>query len=312
MLEIEKAVETARLARRETFPRGSNYMSDIGHPCDRRLVYARTHWQDRIEPSAFLQGIFEDGNLHEGAVIEELTKAGFLITEQQMRFYDPTTKLSGKCDGRLRTGDRETGYLFEVKAISPISWQKLWTVKDMKESAYPWTRHWPYQLNLYMHFDRKAEPRPGPDQAVFILKNKATGQLKAIWMDYEPELAQEAIDRATRVNQAIESGVVPDRVSVGLGLCKDCDFRLVCLPDIDLGDAAEIVTDQALEEMLKRREELSEAATEYDALDRAIKGTVRGRNVLVGDYHCTSTLTHKKAYQVKEHDEWRVKILRLR
>lgn len=319
MMRLQDRIAAARIAHRPDIARPSNWMSDISHECMRYLVYARTHWEERIKPGAEFLGILEDGKILEDAVIRELQQAGYIITEQQIRFWDEETRLSGKCDGRLEDPDTHEKFLFEVKAMSQWAWERINSIEDMLKDKGSWRRHWPAQFNLYLHFDRRNRPphQPAADEGLFILKNKQNALLKPIWVKYDPELAEAMMTRAREINAYVQSptldeadGHLPARISPALGLCQDCNFRLTCLPDIDMGDGVEVLSDAALLEMLNRRAELDPARKEYEKLDELVKKAVKGRNVIVGDYYITSKLMHRDASTTKASDYWKVEIKR--
>lgn len=298
--------------QRPAWPRHSNYMSDIGHPCERYLVYARTHWEEKAPPSPSLIAAFEDGELHEQGVLAAMRKAGIKVQEEQTRLVDDYLKLSGKLDCRVILPDGGS-YLVEVKSMSPWVWDKTVTYEDMLWSKFPWVRHYPAQMQAYLHYDRERNKQEST--GLFLLKNKANGELREIEVRYDQEYAMAIMLKAERINKAVslvldvEGHVheehLPERLPVHEGRCENCDFRLTCMPDVDFGDAAEVVHDQELLGMLKRREELLPLVDEFGKLDQGVKAALKGREtVLIGEFVSHSKLQTRQSYQVKGGSYW--------
>jgi hypothetical protein len=301
--DIVAAVNDSRMKERQHAPRAHNWASDIGHACDRYLVYARTHWEDRLKPDVGLLGVFEVGDAMERAVLRWLGDAGYEITEQQMRFFDEETLLSGKCDGRLV--DHKAGsWIMEIKSMSPHIFSRIHSVEDLDQGNRPWLRHYNPQMQTYLALDKS-------DLGVFILVNKVNGELRVIEVPYDEDVASGCFERARRINSYVARQELPDRVPLAEGVCGTCAFRHICMPDQDFGDGAEVATDEELLEVLRRREEVKSSHEEYESLDRMAKTALRGRPmVLIGEFVSTSKQVQKKAFTVKASSMWITKIER--
>ncbi len=311
---VTRLLESRRKGR-ERWPRHTNYMSDIGHGCERFLTYARTHWEDREVPSDYLLGIFADGNMHEDALLKQLGEAGFKVLEQQTRFVDDYLKLSGRLDARLVNG--KESWLLEIKSMNPFIWAGIDTYEDMLHSRKPWIRHYPAQMQAYLHYDREKNKKES--KGLFLLKNKATAELKEIEVEYDADAALELMLKAERINKSVDKVItvtgerleehLPDRVDIIEGLCDRCDFRIQCLPDVDFGEGAEVLVDDDLLELLERRETLIEGKKEYDRLDKIAKTSLKGREtVMIGDFISHSKLQDRKGFSVKPSKAWVTKI----
>lgn len=306
--EVIHAAVAKALERKPPTPRQSNYMSDIGHACERYLVYARVAWDKTAPFGDRIASIMHEGDVHEAAVLDLLRKGGIDIREQQARLFDDYTKLSGRVDAVFRIDG--AWYVADVKSVSPWVYEAVNSEADILESRFYWVRHWYTQLQAYLHHDRERNPRTA--QGLIVLKNRENGQVKAVEITYNAEAALELMLKAERVNRAVEAKELPDRISPALGYCATCRFRLECLPDTDPGPGIEVLDDADLVEMLERRADLEGGRREYEALDKAVKKSMMGRNVVAGDWMVRSVDRHRKGYEVKDTDYVEVQITRLK
>ena len=86
----------------------------------------------------------------------------------------------------------------------------------------------------------------------------------------------------------------------------------MCLPDVSFGPGVQVVEDAELLAMLARREELAEAAKEFEALDKELKDALpRAEEVLLGEYVITGKEVQRRGYEVKPSSYWRRSIRRI-
>ena len=278
------------------YPCHTNRASEMGHPCPRYLYYCRMNWQDKALPDARLLKIFEEGNVHEVAVLKRLAEAGIKVTEQQRDFQWREYQITGHVDGKVE------GAPIEIKSMSDFSFKAVNAITDMFGSRYLYMRKYLEQLNLYMLMSEAPE-------GAFILKNKQTGEIKILGMKLDYGLGEATITKARIVNEAVEKQEPPERIEYAESVCGECAFKHICLPDIDFGAGAELVVDDELELALVRRAELQSAAKEFEQLDKEIKDRCKGRgNILCGNYSITSKETPRKGYTVPDTTVWTVKI----
>lgn len=307
----------AQFAPGEPWMRHSNNMSDIGHECERYLFYAREKWNEAQAWSPSVIAMMEDGKIHERAVLDRLRESGLNMSQEQLPLYDKYTKLSGKIDSMLKIDDR--WYVLEVKSVTSWVYDSISDLESIRDSKHHWVRRWYGQMQSYLHYDREAHDHSGRRQAdgVFAVKDRQLRfddnlGVKFVDVPYNPDYALELMLKAERVNRAIEAQVEPERVSLALGLCKTCRFRMTCLPDVSTGDGFELISDDTLVEMLERRAELEDAKREFDGLDKQIKESFKGKNVIVGDWELHAIQRHRKGYQVAEADYFETKITRVK
>jgi len=289
---IEKLDEqTAR--RIKAYPHPNNRASEAGHPCVRFLVLSRLHSDKKVLHDVGLQRIFDEGNLHEDAMLLELQGAGFKLVEQQRPFEWPKFHLTGRIDAKLAVnGD----YLpLEIKSCSPNVFPSIKETapEEMIKSKYPWVRKYPAQILLYMLMD-------GKETGVMIFKNKTTGEkCQKVF-----ELSSENLAYAESILQKLEAvnGFVDREEIPSLERCDDCKgcgfAKTICFPGQDYGPGIEMLSDVVLEEKLIRRAELEGAAKEFDTLDKEVKEQLRGRSAVIGEFIVESKECQRKSYEI--------------
>lgn len=221
-----------------------------------------------------LQFIFDEGNLHEDAVLQSLHEAGIQIIEQQRSFEWKKYQITGRIDGKIK--DDENIIPIEIKSFNDWNWKAINSVGDMFKSKALYMKKYPAQLTLYLIMDEKEE-------GLFILKNKMNGLLKQIPLKLDFDYAESLIKKAERINAHIQAGTLPDRILYDDNISGTCPFAHLCLPDVD--HKANLIDDPELEIKLDRRWELKEAKDEYEELDKVIKNDLKGKSeVVVGKW----------------------------
>ena len=231
------------------YPQHTNRASNAGHPCERFLVLVRREWRQRIPHDAGLQLVFDDGNLHERAVLRKLDDVGIEVVEQQRDYMWDEYQLSGHIDGKVL----HEGQLIpiEIKSMSPHAFQRFTTAEDVVAAMLDgpiYHRLYPAQLLLYMRMD-------GKDRAAWIFKNKLNGRIEDRVIHLEPyqEYVGQVLARLDRVNEHVRAHTMPD-IEVGFWTCEGCGFHHVCHPDRIDGRQVEMVPE--LEWYLDLREKL--------------------------------------------------------
>lgn len=271
---------------------GIGYAVPMLEGCLRRGVYDRTHWKDREMHDVRVQLIFDEGNNQERQVLIDLAAAGVSIIEQQSAWTWEPYQLSGHIDGvYVEDG---ISYPVEIKSMSPHIFASVSTFDDFKKK--PWTRAYMAQITLYML-------SKNIDKGIFILKNKSTGELKQITVDLDYDLGEACISTAEQINEHIKASTLPDRID-DRQKCKECPFKLVCLPEISFGEELKIKDDQIFESRIDRYLELSETAKEcasvYDIIKAESKASAENGslNIMVGKYHLTGKTDARGAFRL--------------
>lgn len=286
---VEKLDEmTARKIK--TSPHNSNRASECGHPCIRFLVLSRTSQGLKSLHDVGLQRIFDEGHLHEAAVLQELRDAGYTLVEQQRHLEWREFQLTGSIDAKIAiNGDRIP---LEIKSCSPNIFPgiKDMAPEEMLHSKHQWIRKYPAQLLIYMLL---CEEKIG----LMLFKNKGTGEKcqKVFELtDSNLEYAESILKKLESVNAHIKAGTEPPAAFIDD--CKSCGFcKTACFPGRDYGPGIDMLEDPELEVKLSRRAELEAAAKEFEALDKEIKEGFRGRTAVIGDWMIESKEHERKS-----------------
>ena len=300
ILKIKEQVDGYVASERKIFPQHTNRASEMGHPCLRRLVYCRTNWQDRLLPSIELQYRFNEGKIQEKAVLRLLEDSGIQIIEQQTPYNWKDFTLTGSIDGKILIEGK--AYPVEIKSFAPYLWASINDVDDMFTHKYVFVRKYPSQLLLYMLMGNV-------DTGLFILKNKATGQIKYIelLLNSYIEVAESAIKKCELVNKHIIAKTLPNQIN-DTNICQDCDFFHICLPNI-VRDELQLISDPDIALKLTRRDELKTSVSEYDQLDKELKSQFKDKGSFsIGDYLINNIKRHRDGYTVNPVDYTEVRI----
>ena len=307
--EIEKVWKEYKSKRIKQFPQNNLRASSVGNTCKRYHYMSIKNWREKPIHDYMLQSIFDEGNYHETLVIQELQNMGFEIMHQQRPIQIDKPLITGHIDGILR--HNEIDYPFDVKTMSPWAFDSVNSAEDLMFSKKVYQRQYPAQLQLYLLMS-------GNEHGCFIMKNKVTGELKAIWMQIDYDYLEPILKRAEAVYEDLKNETPSDRCN-DFDLCNNCDFRHICLPDIKNDPNVFVMDDMELAGMLDRREELKENRDEFEKIDKIIKGqAVIGGfgDKLCGDYMLKVQEFIRKTkvpidFTIKETPYFRTKIIKL-
>jgi len=260
MISVIEKLDEYMEKRRAVRPCHVNNASSAGHPCERFLVYCRLNWKDKALPNLGLQYIFEEGNIHEQAVLRLLSQVGFIVIESQRSCDWPDLEVTGHIDGEIQLdGDLLP---LEIKTSNQFTWEKLNTQEDLKASDKIWVKRWYGQLQMYLWMMSKPK-------GVLLLKNKQTGQLKQIDIEIDMDYSDALVKKLQSVNAHIKAKTYPQRIT-DRSACQGCDFRHICLPDED-SEQIQLTDDPDLLDLLEQREQLKDQAKEYEQIDKRLK-----------------------------------------
>lgn len=289
---VEKLDEqTAR--RIKAYPHPNNRASEAGHPCVRFLVLSRLESDKKTLHDVGLQRIFDEGNLHEDALVREIQGAGFKLVEQQRAFEWKDIQLSGRIDALISVNGSFVP--LEIKSCSPNVFPSIkeTTPEDMVNSRYSWVRKYPAQILLYMLMG-------GHDTGIMIFKNKTTGEkCQKVFRLTDANLAyaEAVIKKLEAVNGYVGRREVPPLERCDE--CRGCGFsKTICFPGQDYGPGIEILTDAELEEKLIRRAELESASREFEQIDKEVKEQLKGRSAVIGSFLVESKECQRKNYDI--------------
>ena len=270
------------------WPCNTNRASEIGHECERYLVFLRTKGGEKKLHSLDSQFIFMEGAIQERAVLRLLDDAGIEVIEQQRPFEWKDHQLTGHIDGKIIV---DGGLLpLEVKSMAPWIFDKTNTLDDFFNSKYYWIRKYPAQLTMYMLMDAK-------DRALFLLKNKSTGKLKEVLIELDYDYGESLVQKAERVNQYIADKIIPEPIQWG-DVCSKCDFNHICVQEV-LRTELEFVVDPDLEEKIIGYHELKPWYTKWKEIDEELKESLRGvERLVVGEWLITGKPFGKGGWKI--------------
>lgn len=283
--------QSALRSRIEAYPRSNPVASDIG-ACEREMVLAMTHWQERPIVGPDLKARFERGNLLENAVIRELEDMGFTVRVDRKSFEIKDRKgrviLRGKLDGfiehtRAKRGEQRY-FPFEVKSLDPNIFRTIQTVEDFRR--YPFTAKYERQLQSYLLSENL--------ECGFFLLDDCLGHWKLIAVQLDYELAEDILRRCEQAVEHRDAGTLPDYIRDS-AVCNRCwAFGRACIPPMDyLG--LQTIDDEELAGKLDRRAELREVHLEYERIDKEVKEVLKNKtNLVVGNWLIGGkTIKHK-------------------
>jgi len=170
-INIPERLDQETAKRIKAFPHPSNRASEAAHPCVRFLVLSRLEPNLKQLHDVGLQRIFDEGNLHEEAVLREIQKAGLKIKEQQRPYEWKKFELAGRIDAKVADDGSAIFYPLEIKSCSPFVFPVIRNLSpaEMITSKYSWVRRYPAQILLYCMME-------AVEEGIIIFKNKTTGE----------------------------------------------------------------------------------------------------------------------------------------
>lgn len=305
MIDIVKKLDEETTKRIKDYPSQSNRASVAGHKCKRYLVLCRLKPELKALHDIGLQRIFDEGNLHEAAVLREIEDAGFKLVEQQRPFSWPKFQLTGRIDAKISAN----GNLIplEIKSCSPNVFATLkgMNPEDLIKSKYDWIRRYPAQILCYCIMD-------GSEEGIIVFKNKSTGE--KLQMNFRLEgdnlaYVESILKKLEEVNDWVARGEIPPLDKEECEGPERCGFaKTICFPGKDYGPGYEFFSDEEIEAKLIRREEIWPTKKEADNLDKELKAMFKGRNAIVGDFKIESIEVERKGYAVEAGTYWKTTI----
>jgi CRISPR/Cas system-associated exonuclease Cas4 (RecB family) len=261
------------------------------------MVYAVTNWQDRGSFTPDLIERFERGSAIEELARRELRELGYSIKEERQPFeirdYRGRLLARGIVDGFL-VKNRDD-YPFEIKSLHPNIFNRIHTMEDF--DRYVFFRKYPRQLLTYMYQYNR-------EQGFFLLDD-CLGHWKPIPVRLDYEKMERVLKQLEEVAVHLENKTQPD-FHPDPTVCTKCTwFKRVCTPPWSAGEGISVIEGVELEAMIRRREELDAAATEWGSIDKKLKETFKAmgirddRNYMIGDFLLTAKKYSRKAYDVK-------------
>lgn len=218
---INAVLDAAALSEQREERRTYLGASGIGSECLRKVQY---DWQCDSTHPARTKRIFSRGHMFEEITVKALSQAGFRIERgtPATGFSVADNTFKGHCDGIIHDGPPVLKYpcLFEHKALGSSGWRKL--EKDGLRKAYP---QYFDQVQLYMAYLGLDE-----NPALFTAVNSDTCHILHLTVEFDPEAAQAASDRAVLVIRSTQAGELLDRIATKPTdwRCKMCSHNARC------------------------------------------------------------------------------------
>jgi CRISPR/Cas system-associated exonuclease Cas4 (RecB family) len=277
-------------AKINRYPKRAFTCSDI-HECDRYMIHSVLDWDKRELHDAGLQAIFDAGNKEEENVKNRIGyELGLEFVEAQSPFEIKNNLgeviASGKIDGKILWHGKAVPV--EIKSMNENSFNMINTLDDFKKK--PLYRKYLRQMQLYLYGNSQ-------EAGLFIISNFRTEKIILVTLDYGE--CEYILSRLERLWEMKKKHQYPDP-EYKPELCDRCPFQSICLTDVD-NKPADFINNEALEEMLERREQLIAAKKEYDDIDEQIKTTFKQiPHAFVGSsFEITGKEQVRKSYDTK-------------
>lgn len=289
--------------RKKSQPKPHPYLyASSRRKCLRRSVYECTHPELMPEFSTDVKARFLRGEQREADLRNELTKAGqlsdprfdFVGIQERVEIHDRKGRLiiSGMIDGKMAWQTHDI-WPAEIKAWHTNIVDRLETFEDLCNISWTWSGA--HQLLSYLYATNSA-------YGVLILDRSGLPKLIPVSLEANLERMESFLKDAEIVVDHIENKSLPDYI-MDTEECAKCPYYgNTCNPPFMSGAGAQVITDPEVEQMLERRNELEEAATEYDHIDKAIKKkfykaiemAIAGKFLLEGKYEKYTSYEYPK------------------
>jgi hypothetical protein len=279
------------------YPCHTNRASSLGSACERELVYDRTSWEQAELHDVDLQVIFDEGNVHEAAVLKDLAEAGLRLVEQQSPLEWREYQITAHPDAVVVVDNLPVGLPLDVKSMSPHIWDGIfrkgkgvytWEEVGQHFTTKPWLRKYCAQITIY------ALLKNCEHGGILVCKNKGTGALAQVNIPLDLEYGEQLLKRAERINRHVQLGTLPDRIPWDEDVCGKCKYLSLCLPERVGKDPLVFLEDSTVEAMIDERARLEESGKEYDKIDTRFKEWAKARpetKILIGKYLVTKKAT---------------------
>lgn len=215
-------LEDAFNPKEETF-RTHLGASIIGRECARELWYSY-HWTTQPKHEGRMLRLFNRGHLEEGRFIAMLLMIGCQVYQQdengkQFRISHAKGHFGGSGDGIIvGVPDLPEGVqcLGEFKTHNDKSFQKV----KLEGVRYAKFEHF-VQMQVYM-------AKFGLTVALYLAVNKNDDELYGELVSFEPEIANQFLDRGEKIIWLTEIPPKLNNASAGYYKCRFCDHKKVC------------------------------------------------------------------------------------
>ena len=312
---LTEAISKLLEKEKRVYPCHVNRISGLDDPCERRLFYCRTAWDKTAPIDDGFAGILRTGTELEPLIERIVSAAGeagkprFRIIGANMPTTDELLKkyqIQGHIDGILEyelDGQWYKQGVIDKKTAHPSIFAGLSDYDSLVK--YPWTKKYRGQLMLYALGNNL-------ERCFLLFVNKSNlYQMKLIEFPLDMEYAEGLLQKADRINKAIESKIPPLKLN-DPDECPKCQFAHICMPEYSAGGELQISDDKELEAVLLRLQELSPAEKEISDLEKARDVLLtKGTDTICGQFMVTwkKIEGHRKPSAGGSYEQWRKKII---
>ncbi len=278
-------------------------VSELGWPCTRYLVHSVLDWDNRAPPSDWAKMRMQEGADREKIVMRDLNAIGANVWGQQDTIEWRALNIVGHPDAKwyyeaTRDPSSKFGPL-EFKYTNERYFRKLNDPADFLNGDI-FLRKWYSQLQIYTLL-------LNCEIGFFLLEECPGGVPKFIICPLDYEFAERELQRAEEAQMYISEALAkpnrkpeyPDKINQH-AICNRCPFAHVCMPDLRVDSALNIIDDQMLIELLERRQELELAASEHRAVCKKLNMMLPDSvgQYMAGDFVIKQTKVDRKGYSV--------------
>ena len=233
----------------------SIYASKIGHPCTAYLYHSIINYKMKRKFSVKVKKRLDAGREIAKLKIRELEEKWGLDVEHleyPCKLTIPNMKynISGIIDAIFRERGKKTLYPFEIKTIERYNWTRLNALEDFWNAKNIYYNLYPAQIISYMEGGYKGKKFK---EGYLVLINMGDWDEYVIKVKLNDPVVRDYIktlkERAIIVNKAIEKGEPPQHIDFKPWMCENCDFKLVCLPDMQF-TGTDVIFDKEFEEYI--------------------------------------------------------------
>jgi len=201
-------------------------MSSAGK-CPRALSAGLLGYEAQPVP-AFVMQAAEEGNWHEGRIIQSLEDNSIVYDRQlEVSLEYPSFILVGHIDGKIKNIPYEHNKnapeekLLEIKTMSQFEFDR-WM--KGRFTVFP---NYADQATVYME-------ATGLSECLYIVKNRSSGYEDRQVLTEQPSFMTEIIGKLTDVtNHVMGNELVPREPDINSIECRRCNFKDLCIPEPD-------------------------------------------------------------------------------
>jgi putative phage-type endonuclease len=234
--------------------------------CARSLWYEKTGVEPDVEPEE--TGPMRRGKMLEPLVADEVAAAMGRKIRRPSRLKNsaPAPWWIGNIDRMIVGKDGSGPGVLECKTTHPNTFYKL--------KKGEWPEQWIAQVNHYLGLT-------GWTWGVIGVLNPVSWELITLWIDRDEELLAAMLAAGDRFWRMVENGPTPDRIEPADRRCQSCPWRITCqgsaiFDPVNQGDGeVEEISDPALEDLVRRREEIRAVSDDARGMLSAVNAEIR-------------------------------------